>query len=468
MVTEYNLNYYLPTNTTFSYTSYSAEESPLAVCYSDIESYIAPVTKKHCPHAVGMYTMYHEHFKQKREEATMRIWAGEKCLQNYLIYLDRFVRKLDTEVDALSSQSMIIDPREQRAFDKAAACQKCKVEFSLLGKRYKVRDHCHITGKYRGPLCNVCNSRLRLKRRTLPVIFHNFKGYDSHLICKQAIGEMPGWHLSVIPLTHEKYMSLRVSVEVGTTPTGKKRYFQIVFLDSFQFLSSSLASLTSTMDSLPLTEQRMRARFPNVSDEVIRRKGVFPYSYFDSPTRLQETCLPPIEVFKDDLTGRECSPEDYAHAQRAWTELGCITFRDFYVGYLQLDILLLTDLFEKFRLVTLKEDGLDPVHFVSLPGLSYMACFKRSGVTIDLLQDIDMVRLFERGIRGGLTYVNKHQIQAHIPELNNNQDGNVAVGILYALAGSSGSTLSSIFPYTLILHLPSKISSAVSSTIPTH
>ena len=169
----------------------------------------------------------------------------------------------------------------------------------------------------------------------------------------------------------------------------------------------------------------MRARFPGISDAVIQAKGVFPYSYFDSPTRLQDSSLPPVEAFKDDLSGAECSADAYAHAQQAWTELGCKTLREYLVMYLHLDIYLLSDVFEKFRQVTLQEDGLDPIHFVSLPGLSYMACFKRSGETIDLLQDIDMVRLFERGIRGGLTFVNKHQSEAHIPELNNNEDGNI-------------------------------------------
>ena len=415
----------LPSDKHFSYQMFSAEESPVVVCYSDIESYIAPQTKKHCPYAIGMYSVYHEHYNELRESAKMRTWTGEKCLKNYLEYLDHFVRDLDAQIDALTDQAMIIDPAEQYAFDIATHCPKCNTEFTKDGKHAKVRDHCHITGNYRGPLCHVCNSRLRLKRRVLPVVFHNFKGYDGHLICKQAIGEMPGWHLSVIPTTHEKYMSLRVRVEVGKTRKGKARFFQIVFLDSFQFLSSSLGALAATLDSLPITEQRMRARFPGISDVVIRRKGVFPYSYFDSPSRLQDSCLPPIEKFKDDLSGAECSTDEYVHAQRAWSELGCRTFREYMVRYLHLDIYLLADVFEKFRQVTLQEDGLDPVHFVSLPGLSYMACFKRSNETIDLLQDIDMVRLFERGIRGGLTFVNKHQVQAHIPELNNNQDYNV-------------------------------------------
>ena len=415
----------LPQEKEFSYKNFSAEESPVVVCYSDIESYIEPQTKKHCPSMIGLYPVYHEHFNKKREQASMRAWSGERCIKSFLVYLDRFVRELDQEMLSLTSQPMVISPSDQRAFDNATHCPKCKTAFTLEGKHIKVRDHCHITGKYRGPLCHVCNSRLRLKRRVLPVVFHNFKGYDGHLICKQAIGELKEWNLNVIPCTHEKYMCVSANVPVGRTKAGKLRYFTILFLDSFQFLSSSLASLVDNLTDLPFTERRMRARFPNISNDVLRRKGVFPYSYFDSPSRLQETSLPPIESFKDDLSGAECTPDEYAHAQRAWSELGCHSFREYLAGYLFLDIYLLTDVFEEFRRVSLREDGLDPVHFVSLPGLSYTACFKRTGESIDLLQDIDMIRLFERGIRGGLTFVNKHHVQAHIPELNNNQDGNV-------------------------------------------
>ena len=418
----------VPEDTKYSYNTGSAEESPVAVCYSDIESYISPPKKEHCPYAIGMYTVWHEHFTRKREAATMRTWTGEKCLQNYLVYLDRFVRELDAEVQSLTNQPLILSHIEERAFARATRCAKCKAAFTCEGKRRKVRDHCHITGRFRGALCHVCNSRLRLSRRMLPVFFHNFKGYDSHLICKQAIGEMPDWHLSVIPVTHEKYMSLSVRVRVGEyvdrQGVRKSRFFRIVFLDSFQFLSSSLDALSATLADLPFTEACMRKRFPGISDAVIRRKGVFPYSYFNSPSRLEESCLPPIAAFRNDLSGAECSPEDYAHARRAWTELGCRTLRQYLVAYLHLDIYLLTDVFEAFRKLTMTEDGLDPVHFVSLPGLSYVACFKRSGETIDLLQDIDMVRHFERGIRGGLTFVNRHHVQARIPELGNNQGGN--------------------------------------------
>ena len=48
----------------------------------------------------------------------------------------------------------------------------------------KVRDHCHVTGKFRGAAHNKCNINLRLPRK-LPIIFHNLQGYDGHIIFKE-------------------------------------------------------------------------------------------------------------------------------------------------------------------------------------------------------------------------------------------------------------------------------------------
>ena len=76
-------------------------------------------------------------------------------------------------------------------------------------------------------------------------------------------------------------MSVRASVELSTTKKGKARYFQTVFLDSYQHLSSSRGILVDTVDHLPF----MRARFSVISDAVLRRKDGFPYSCFHSPSR---------------------------------------------------------------------------------------------------------------------------------------------------------------------------------------
>ena len=204
-------------------------------------------------------------------------------------------------------------------------------------------------------------------------------------------------------------MILTIQIPVDKTKEGKTVYFSVNFLDSYQFMSSSLAKLVNNLESLPLTET-LKSTYPKVDNTLIRRKGVFPYSYFDSLTKLYETCLPPREAFVNDLTDEECSVEDYAHACTAWKQFECHTFGDYMKSYLHLDVMLLADVFEEFRRVSLAQDGLDPVHFVSLPGLSFLSAFKMTGETIHLLQDPNMYNMFERGIRGGLTFVNKHKV----------------------------------------------------------
>ena len=222
--------------------------------------------------------------------------------------------------------------------------------------------------------------------------------------------KMTYWKLDVIAQTKEKYMTLSAKIPVDKTKEDKTIFFTIKFLDTFQFMASSLSNLVNNLESLPQTKSLQR-KYRNVSHEVLRRKGVFPYSYFKSLDTLKETALPSIVEFKNDLTGEECSVEEYQHAERAWQEFNCQTFSDYMEAYLRLDIHLLADVFEAFRQKCLDEDVLDPVHFVSLPHMTFLSAFKMTQEKIDLLNNIEMYSLFEQGIRGGLTFVNKHVIK---------------------------------------------------------
>ena len=91
-----------------------------------------------------------------------------------------------------------------------------------------VRDHCHITGEYRGAAHNACNLKLRLNP-SIPVVFHNLRGYDSHLLI-QAISKVEG-RLYCIPNNTEKYISFSLG--------------QLRFIDSAQFLLASLDKLVA-------------------------------------------------------------------------------------------------------------------------------------------------------------------------------------------------------------------------------
>ena len=119
------------------------------------------------------------------------------------------------------------------------------------------------------------------------------------------------------------------------------------FLDSFQFTPKSLDFLSKTLEDDEL-KYLVKSRTTSHVD-LIRRKGVYPYDYMDSVERFEETALPSQDAFFNKLSGSSCSDIDYAHATRVWDTFGCDTIADYHDVYLQLDVLLLADFFEKFR-----------------------------------------------------------------------------------------------------------------------
>ena len=408
----------LPKHMTLSYVDFHKELRPLKVIYADIESYIKDDI--HYPAAIASYEAWHPHIAAYRQDITkINTWSGEDCIVDFLHYIDDMAHIQHRYDNKMTRLGKLLTTQQEKDFEACRHCPRCNTKFDNE-KHRKVRDHDHITGKFRSALCHSCNSKLHLSRRTLAIIFHNFKCYDAHQIIRYGIGKFRHWQLNVIPQTREKYMSLTARIPVDQTHDGKLVYFNVIFRDSYQFMSSSLASLANNLDSLPFTKMLTRD-YPNLSNDTIKRKGVFPYSYFDSLAKLQETSLPPRSVFKNDLNDEECSEEDYQFAQKAWEEFDCQTFGDYLMIYLKLDVLILASVFERFRQKTLDQDGLDPVHFVSLPGLSFLSAFKMTGERIDLLRDLEMYTFFERGIRGGMTFVNKHLVRKETITHNHTQ-----------------------------------------------
>ena len=95
--------------------------------------------------------------------------------------------------------------------------------------------------------------------------------------------------------------------------------------------------------------------------------------------------------------------EDYQHAQRVWKEFGIRDLGDYHDLYLRTDVILLANVFEAFRDTCLRHYALDLAHFYTSPGLAWHACLKHAGINLELLTDPDMLLMFERGIRGGIT-----------------------------------------------------------------
>ena len=134
---------------------------------------------------------------------------------------------------------------------------------------------------------------------------------------------------------------------------------------------------------------------------ILLRKGVYPYEYMDEWNKFNEKVLPSKESFYSNLTLENITKTDYAHANNVFKKFNINNFGEYHGLYVRSDTLLLADIFENFRQSCLKNYELDPAHFVSLPGLAWKACFKKTNVELELLTDYDMVLMIEEGIRGG-------------------------------------------------------------------
>ena len=121
------------------------------------------------------------------------------------------------------------------------------------------------------------------------------------------------------------------------------------------------------------------------------RKGVYPYEYMDNWKRFNETSLPSKESFYSNLNMENIEDIDYRHGNNVFNKFKLKNLGKYHGLYVQSDTLLLTDVFENFRNTCLKVYELDPAHFLSLPGLAWQACLKKTNGELELLTDLDML-----------------------------------------------------------------------------
>ena len=134
---------------------------------------------------------------------------------------------------------------------------------------------------------------------------------------------------------------------------------------------------------------------------LLLRKGVYPYEYMDSWERFNETSLPPKKDFYSELILEDIIDKDYLHAQKVFKKF-CTNMDDYHDLYVQIDIFLLADSFEKFRDKCIEIYDRDPSYFYSALGLAWQACFKKTEVKLELLTDYQMLLIIEEGIKGGM------------------------------------------------------------------
>ena len=135
---------------------------------------------------------------------------------------------------------------------------------------------------------------------------------------------------------------------------------------------------------------------------LLLRKGVYPYYYMDDWEKFNKTTLPEKEEFYSNLNMEDIIDADYMHGKRVCNDFEIKNLGEYNDLYRKSDTLLLVDVFENFRKMCLKIYQLDPAKFLSAHGLAWQAALKKPEVKLELLSDIDMLLMVEKGIRGGI------------------------------------------------------------------
>ena len=201
----------------------------------------------------------------------------------------------------------------------------------------------------------------------------------------QEIGEF-SLDISVIPTNSEKYLSFT---------WGKN----LVFIDSFQFMASSLEKLSSNLPQNKYTH--LENELGNTNTHLLKQKGVYCYEYTDNWDKFKETKLPKKEKFYSSLNNTNITDEDYKRALEIWDKFNCKNLGEYSDLYLKSDVCLLADVFENFRNTCLRYYKLDPTHYFSSPGLAWDAMLKMTNVKLDMITDIDMENMVQLGCGAG-------------------------------------------------------------------
>ena len=426
-----------PPNTFLRFKNFRySEKAPFAI-YADFESLIKPMdncdpdpnrsyTKKYQKHEPISFCYYIECFNNTLCKEIFNDDTKRKQLKSYIKTkpedpdaIDVFIKWLEDDVKFLANikeKKMVFTKENEKQFNMALDCWICGEE---LGND-RVRDHCHYTGCYRGAAHNSCNLKYR-KPESVPVFFHNLTGYDSHLFIKKLGSSNKKETIECIPNNEEKYITFTKTIITGqyTNKKGesKNKTFNIVFKDSLKFMSSSLGAL---VNNLPKNGFKNISKYYTPEEvELIKQKGFYPYEFMDTEEKFNDTKLPPREVFYSKLSGKGISEKDYKHACNVWNTFKMKTFKDYHKLYNETDVLLLADVFENFRNLCLKIYRLDPVYYYTAPGLAWDACLKMTNINLELLSDPNMLLMFEKGIRGGISIISNRYGEANNKYMGN-------------------------------------------------
>ncbi|XP_071138806.1 uncharacterized protein [Mytilus edulis] len=315
-------------------------------------------------------------------------YVGDDAVETYVEKVMKIFKEITYKIYLNEKKKPILNNHEEDEFQEATGCYICGEEFK---ESEKVREHNHLSGKYRGAACQSCNTKEGKATKLIPVFLHNGSNYDFHFLIEELMKYEDEYNkVKLLSKNSENY----ISIDYGSN------YKKLRCLDLYRFMLKGLSDISKSMDEFPILEKEFKG---NIA--LLKQKGFYPYEYIDSIKKFEDKKLPEIEFFYSKLKKETITKEEYKHAQRVWEHYNCKTLLDYHNLYLKTDVLILADAFVKFRKFFIKYHEIDQCYCYSAPGLTWQCGLKYTEIKLELLTDVDMLQMFEKGIRGGFSGV---------------------------------------------------------------
>jgi len=267
----------------------------------------------------------------------------------------------------------------------------------------------HYTGEYKGHCHAFCSKKVYsdIAKPKIVVWFHNGSGYDLKII--------------VSNLGATKWADQLKNTYILAKSSERWTRFDLAgiqFKDTMSHLPQSLSNLvdriarneTEVDNNCTILKTVICKHYAHIAGidikwKLLARKGVFPYKYLDSYSKLVSVGLPSKDDFHSDLgVGSDISTADYDFACEVFSIFQCQTLQDYMELYLLTDICLLGDVWFQYRRFVMQHYNLDPARFESLPAVAFASALRLSNTKVELISDPDMAMFIQRSVRGGVSY----------------------------------------------------------------
>ena len=289
-------------------------------------------------------------------QGNFKHYFGLGCIKRFA----RDMLEIETENYFKHNEKMILTEEDKLYHENNNTCHICSKTYIN-----KVRDHCHETCKYRGPACKIYNLRYK-QQNFIPVIFHNGSGYDFNLL-----------HSELLKQNNDKRKVDNIPLAAGKSKMSCNGCLK--FLDSYNFLAMPLDQMAKIYGC--------------------KTKTLYPYEYFGLDSYINLIGNLKKEDFKSSLHNKFPTQEEVDNFN---IENSHKTGKDLTIEYLQNDVEILDYCMNECVKLSMKEFKPNPLHYISLQGYSFDCWLMSSGVTLDTLQDKQIIDDFVGAKRGGI------------------------------------------------------------------